>query len=337
MKSTFSTSSFLKLIFISIGVLWFTFVRHAHAQLISYEPFTAMTVGPGIVGSGSAASGWTDSGWFDGTDSRFGVISPTPSFSYQIAGGGLLSGGDRAILLATAPEPTPTNLLTYRTFSPQSTTLYFSFLVRPQTIGTGSDSIEFRIGDGNLPKIAFRPSGSNGTITPWLLTPSESGMGIGNALQAGQTYFIVVRLQKISASGFVVGAWINPMATETTPTSSLGNVFTSAPISRIGFKISSTDIGGPTSAIAIDEFRLGYLWEDVVPQAPLQTVPNVEIAAAHRLRWQTQVGKTYQVQYSYDMVQWFDLGASFSGNDLVKEVFDSTEADPKKFYRVKIW
>ena len=90
-----------------------------------------MPVGAGLSGSGATATGWTDSGWANGSDSRFQTADPVPHLTYQISGGALLDGSDRAVQLTTTPEPVPSGLFTSRMFPQQNTTVYFSFLVRP--------------------------------------------------------------------------------------------------------------------------------------------------------------------------------------------------------------
>src|SRR4051812_34714863 len=75
------------------------------AQLISYESFTGIAPSGGLVGSGADATGWTDGGWNGGSDVHFRVVAPTPRLTYQVGGGGLIDGSDRAVQLTTNPEP----------------------------------------------------------------------------------------------------------------------------------------------------------------------------------------------------------------------------------------
>jgi len=83
---------------------------------------------------------------------------------------------------------------------------------------------------------------------------------------------------------------------------------------------------------------MGFLRQPAGKQAgPAPTlVPDVAILQAVKLHWQSQTGKTYQVQYSYDLLTWFNLGSTISGNNQIKEVFDSANADAKKFYRIQV-
>jgi hypothetical protein len=72
----------------------------------------------------------------------------------------------------------------------------------------------------------------------------------------------------------------------------------------------------------------------------VQTVTNapvvVSILIAVEIGWNSQTGKTYQVQYAtaVNTNVWFDLGAPVPGNGSTNYVFDSTRVQPKRFYRV---
>ena len=89
-------------------------------------------------------------------------------------------------------------------------------------------------------------------------------------------------------------------------------------------------------SVIIDEFRMGYTWVDVVPQAaPPVILPSLEIKPAVMLEWQKEVGKTYQIQYSYDMNNWFDLGQPIQGSDEIQRAYDEISGNDKKFFRVE--
>jgi hypothetical protein len=114
-------------------------------------------------------------------------------------------------------------------------------------------------------------------------------------------------------------------------------VSSSSVFNSLGLAISSTDTGGPTTRMAIDEIRLGYTWNDVVPQGPATPlVPDLQITNAVKLKWQSVAGKTYQVQASYDLSAWSNFGSSIQGDGAIKSVFDSADSDAKRFYRVQI-
>lgn len=315
----------------------------AFAQLISYESFADMPKGAGVAGSGSNASGWTDAGWSGGSDARFQLVDPTPDLTHQLNGGPLVHGANRAVQLTTSPEPVPASLIASRSIPPQNTTFYVSFLVRPVGIGTGSDTIDLRLTSGTtlLGRVAFKPD--QGQQYMRLEVPIDTGSGGGGgsipALYAGQTYFVVMRVTRPSANSIGIAVQLNPPATYNgnfnySITQSISGNPT---IDRVGLSIASTDTGGPATTLIFDEIRVGYTWIDVVPPGPPpETVPDLTISSAVKLRWQTQSGKTYQPQYSYDLSTWYSLGSVISGNGQAKEIFDSTESDAKKFFRVQI-
>ncbi len=111
----------------------------------------------------------------------------------------------------------------------------------------------------------------------------------------------------------------------------------SVTVDSMGLKLSSTDTGGPSSTAAFDELRVGYTWNDVVPQGPpLPLVPNLQITRAVKLSWQSDATKSYQPQRSYDFSNWFNYGSAISGNGNVISIFDSTDVTAETLYRVQI-
>ena len=270
-----------------------------------------------------------------------------PSLTYQISGGALISGGNRAVQLGTAPEPVSGVLLAFRNIPAQTTTVYMSFLVRPTAIGTGSDSLDIRFSSGTtfLGRMALQPDqaqqylqiklpfdGAGGT--------SSSGAGPYNlTLSSQQTYFVVARITRPVATTFSIEVWVNPPAVypgSTTLFLSRAGA-SSASLDNIGLGISSIDTGGPSTSATFDEIRVGYTWSDVVLAGPVpQLVPDLQITQAAKLQWQSQSGKTYQVQTSYDLSTWVNFGSAITGNGTLKTVFDSADQDAKKFYRVQV-
>jgi hypothetical protein len=259
-----------------------TFAASALAQSIAYESFAGIPVGSGLAGSGSTATGWTDLGWTNGGDSRFRVVNPIPGLNYAIAGGAFLDGSDRAVQLTTNPEPVPVGLLASRTFPEQNTTVYFSFLVRPIFIGTGSDTLSLRLSNGvsSLALVALQPDVGQQFFNLTLLLDGGSG-GVGalgsQALYPSTTYLIAGRItwQIFPAT---VETWINPPAAYPgNGSQTLTKFELSGPsvFNSIGFAISSTDSGGPTSTAIFDELRIGYTWADVVPPSPITTLGNI--------------------------------------------------------------
>lgn len=257
-----------------------------HAQLIAYESFAGIPVGSGLSGSGSNATGWTDAGWNNGGDARFQVVSPAPSLSYQLRGGPLIEGNDRALQLSTNPEPVPGNgVAVTRSIAAQNTTLFVSYLVRPVTIGTGSDAIGLRFYQGTQSRGGFFLRTDDAQSQQYFNFRWDFPLGGGSGgsqtntppLYVGQTYLIVLRIRFPYTDYMVVDLWMNPSAGfVNNPSSSASFSFFQAPslmIDGVGFAISSADTGGPASSAIFDELRIGYTWADVVPQGPQPPEP----------------------------------------------------------------
>ena len=292
--------------------------------------------------------GWNDTTWSGGNDSRFRILDPAPDLSYQISGGGFVNGTSRALLLTTDPEPILPGLLASRTIPAQNTTLYFSFLVRPIAIGTGSDSIDIQLRSDStlLARIALQPDGGQSSLLIKLPSDGASGGGTSGggsgtvtSMYAPETYFIVARLSWPMPNQIRLDTGINPSFSGAPGFSQSRTRNLSGPLNlnSIGFGISSADTGGPTTTVMIDEFRIGYTWADVVlPGPPNPLVPSVAIDRAVKLRWQSEMGKNYQPQYSYNFNSWFNLGPVIAGDGTIKHIFDSAYPDAEKFYRIQI-
>lgn len=265
----------------------------ASAQLVAYESFAGMPVGAGLAGSGLTATGWSDSGWANGSDPRYQTADPIPDLIYQIAGGALVDGSNRAVQLTTNPEPVPAGLLTSRAFPEQNTTVYFSFLVRPIAVGTGSDTLHVRLSNGtsSLALVALQPEVGQQYFNLKLLFDGGGG-GVfatgSQALNPSTTYLIAGRITW-PTQGFpvMVETWINPPAAYAgNGSQSLTRFDLVGPrvFSSVGFGISSSDTGGPTSTAIFDELRIGYTWADVVLPGPTtSTLGNIST----RLRVET--------------------------------------------------
>jgi hypothetical protein len=132
----------------------------ASAQLIAYESFSGMPTGGGISGSGVDAVGWTQSSWQGAVAPYHSIGNQAPNMTYQITNGALLNGGDRCAIISTAPEPTVTTLALSRSFPTVASTAFVSLLIRPLTVGTGSDEITLTLqaSTNALGTLNFKPS-----------------------------------------------------------------------------------------------------------------------------------------------------------------------------------
>ncbi len=250
-------------------------VDFASGQLIAYESFSEIRLGNGLIGSGSDAFGWSDSAWGAGGNVRYQVVNPTPALDYQIGGGAFLSGTDRAVMLTTSPEPVPDGLVTSRMLPDQNTTLFFSFVVRPIVLGTGSDTLSLRLSNGSesLALVALRPDVGQQYFNLMLLPDGGSGSygALGSqALYPAITYLIVGRITWPFEGRVHVETWINPPAIYPGDGTGFLDKMLSSPaiLNSVGLAISSTDSGGPTSTAIFDELRIGYTWSDVVLPGP---------------------------------------------------------------------
>ena len=319
-------------------LIWFLalLVTHAQAQVVAYESFSGLPLGGGISGAGSDSFGWS-SGWTGAgvSDARFQIVAPVPSLSFQISGGGIIQGGNRALQLSTAPEPVPVPLSATRRFPNQNTTVYLSFLIRVPASGTGSDNIDLNLlsGDSIIRTIRFAPINPSPPVGTMSVFLNGNGTGILVSGDGSQTHLVVFKLS--ATSGWSL--WIDPTygSSGSSPMSGSGSI--PSVFDGLSLNIASTDSAGPSTTVILDEFRLGYTWSDVVLPPPASAlVPDVAVGQAVKLRWQSQSGKIYQVKYSYDLATWFNLGSAISGNGQIKEVFDSTNSDAKKFYRIEV-
>jgi hypothetical protein len=331
-----------------IVICWmFTLIAKASvgsAQLIAYESFSGMPVGGGINGSGSDATGWTEPSWQGASSPYLGIGNQSPNMTYQITNGALLNGEDRCAIISTAPEPTAgTNAVT-RTLPPLNSTFFMSFLVRPLSVGTGSDSlmVQFRSGSTLLGGVEMLPNTAQSSLLLNALQAEGAGSGgsSGNtSLSANVTYFVVLKVSRPNSFSFSCEGWINPTQT---PQPSRQFYWTSSSVptnassvDRVSLNSYSFDNGGPSTSAAIDEIRLGYTWNDVVPESTTQTVvPTLSIAPAVAVNWQSKEDKSYQPQRSYDLTNWVNFGSTISGDGQQQSFFDSADQVPRSFYRV---
>ena len=94
--------------------------------------------------------------------------------------------------------------------------------------------------------------------------------------------------------------------------------------------IVDTNLASLGNDFALDD--LSFVSTSVVTNVPVR----VSIFTAVEIGWNSETGKTYQVQYAtaVDTNLWFALGAPVAGNGSTNYVFDSTRVQPKRFYRV---
>jgi Abnormal spindle-like microcephaly-assoc'd, ASPM-SPD-2-Hydin len=250
-------------------IAFVTVLASAHGQLVSYESFSGMSLG-NVSGSGTDAAGWTNAGWSNATSPYFQCVDPDPDLTYQFPSSNrYINGGNRALQVTTAPEPTSGTYRAYRTIAPQNTTLYTSFLVRVSEVGTGTDAIEFNFGDSTsaVGRVVFTPNLNGTSMNCALVAPNGFSWGTGPQLAMGSTTHIVIRLARTSSTLYMVQYWVNGVLSS--PFDLNIPVAENAVLSRIGFTSYSADSGGPASYLLVDDIRIGYSYDDVLnTQAP---------------------------------------------------------------------
>lgn len=304
------------------------------AQLLSYESFTGMQLG-NVSGTGSDSLGWLDSGWSNAVSPYYQCVDPAPDLTYQFSNSNQsINGGDRALRVTTAPEPTSGTNRAFRTIPAQNTTLHASFLVRVEAVGSGTDAVEFNVGDaaGAVGRVVLTPNLAGTGMHCALIAPNGFSWGAGPLLTAGQTTHVVLRLARTSATLYKTQYWVNGVLSSAFDIEI--PVASNAVLSRASVTSLSADTGGPASTVSIDEIRVGYTYNDVLPASPPpEEVPSVQIEPAMRIRWVSEANKSYQPQKSYDLTGWSNFGSARSGNGAPLEFFDSVD-DSKAFYRV---
>jgi sulfatase modifying factor 1 len=92
---------------------------------------------------------------------------------------------------------------------------------------------------------------------------------------------------------------------------------------------------GENSGNSGRDSRRGFRVAAAVETQPAPNVPDLVIEDAVELKWQSQVGVNYQVQYSPDMKSWFDDGAPIGGTGSGLSALRSKDSE-RKYYRVRI-
>lgn len=300
-------------IFLPFFFLFSFCAQNACSQLLGYESFSEMPLGGGISGSGSDSTGWAID-WNGSTDARFNIIDPSPQLSYQPSGAALIKGGNRAIMITTSPEPVPGNHTIFRSFR--------------------HHFVHYRIQFSTLWNSGLRPNHDYSTVTYFGAARGWNCCGGSSAFYTvGETYLALGIIEKIDARRFRFVWRVDGLGGES---SSSATADIDEMISTIGLGISSSDTGGPTTTVIIDEIRVGYTRADVIPPFTPSITPTVEIVPAHKIQWLTVSGTTYQVQVSFDLQDWINFGSPIAGDGTVKFLFDEIGSKPQKFYRVEV-
>jgi hypothetical protein len=307
------------------------------SQTVANESFSERPLSAGIPAATVTDPDWNTEWSGSGASSGyFSIVDPVPDLEYTVSGGGSILGGSRALMITTAPEPVPVSLSVSREFDYPLTTTYFRFLLRVPNSGTGTDQVEINMHAGSSVFHTFRFNPQNPTPPVGRLFFLFGGGGFGYSLSGTSTTTHLIVFMSGSDGSYAY--WIDPAyGSFNSPKRQEGGSGTGPRFDKISVGVSSTDGGGPTTTVLLDEFRIGYTWADVVaPPVTAPLVPNLTIDTASRISWQSINGKAYQVQYSYNLTDWFNYGSTVTGNGQVMQVFDSRDSSNAKYYRVAI-
>ncbi len=67
---------------------------------------------------------------------------------------------------------------------------------------------------------------------------------------------------------------------------------------------------------------------------PALKVPEVTIAFAAKLTWESEFGQTYQIQQSSDNIHWENVGGTFLGDGKLQGWTSDTDA-ARRFFRIQ--
>jgi hypothetical protein len=246
----------------------------------SYAPgeLTGQAGGTGFSGAWTAAAGPTQ------------VVDPGAPLSYAVPGGGLVDGGNRALLIEGTSNGD--NILFRSLASPvASNEIYVGFLFQ---LRSGS------VGDNDF-AVFWHDNAATGSHTsaPNLGLKGNEGVGGGAThdfvaridlagasaysidVAVGQTYYVVGRLYK-SAPGAanpfdLFALWIDPAAVDPTPDATGSHTAGLASFGMLGMRSANLD---SDDDILVDALRYGTTWLDVVPVPEPETALLVALGLA---------------------------------------------------------
>lgn len=250
-------------------------VGPAHAALIAYEGFD-YSPGTDIRGQ-SGGTGWAAGSSWTGYDPQ--VTWPGLVASSGLSYGNLATQGN-ALTTATTPgtNPPPSSALYWRNLPPfgqEGTTLYVSFLFRPESgFGYyGGINLTDDFGNG----IFVGKSGAPGYDNYGLEGPLNDIDSSNVAVKAGETVFIVLKAQFLAGND-IYSIYVNPILDGVEPLPSATKTdFDPVPGSPLA---GSTLIFNNFGYYTIDEIRLGTTYADVTPTgAPIPEPGSLALLA----------------------------------------------------------
>jgi len=234
----------------------------ATAMPFAIESFTYGTTAPRELHGQDGGVGWA--GPWSADTAKTDVVEPATPLQYQVPGGALIDGGDRALALTGAND----NLAVRPLAAPQADDVYISFLLRWAGGNfNDNDFAVFWFDSRDGPNIGVKMNEGGGGTRDFMarLGPFGGAVVYGGDIQDHSTTFLVVgRLYKSVPGGNYdrYSLWVNPAYGD------FANPLGTA-TRDVGFA-SFTKAGIRTfqlhdDTVLIDELRIGRQWRDVVP------------------------------------------------------------------------
>ncbi len=309
-------------------------VTFADSWIIAADDFDSYSPG-GLAGQGAATNGWT-SPWAGNALPYLKAAAAPAALNYQVPARGGLTSGAGCLETTTAPEPISGEPSLTRSFTPTKADLYVGFTFQISAVGSGTDTFYADILTSTGATVAsYKLTPSRNTTYPGLYWRDQDGSGQGKFLPDGTSasvYFGVMEFRHVDG-GYIPSVWANPAAYSTPAFS--GSSAVDEPLAAIRFRVASSDSGGPSTTIRVDNLRIGYTYDAVVPQVPANAeFPNFAFEPARRITWFGNPALKYRVEVSDDAKTWLPLNVNYTvGTNNPMEVF-VTEQGNRKFYRV---
>ena len=239
----------------------------AVAAPLASESFEGDLTGPlsGQAGGG----GWNGSWTAPGNVTRADVVDTTSSpMSFAVTGGGLVSGGSRALEVQLS-GPAASQLCGARTLAtPIAQTFYVGYLVRYHA-GTGwsgnnTFTLHLSTSASATTTLNFGLRGGQFVIRSGTGTP-VSGASTGGPVANGTDYYLVCLLNWSGSAFTNANLWLNPAADDDTATpngDAVLNGLTQSVITHVFFRQAALEAD---DVLRADEIRIGTAWSDVVP------------------------------------------------------------------------
>ncbi|MEO0508639.1 MAG: hypothetical protein AAF065_02125 [Verrucomicrobiota bacterium] len=238
-------------------------LRPALGVVLAYDDFEDYDLGDLEAGNNNAGDGWGDP-WSANTVVT-SIINPNGALSYQIPGGGLIDGGNRANEINGN-----SNTVFSRTLqAPVSDTIYVGFLfyAAPGTSFAKNDFAALWLGEAlfvGAPSIGLKSNfGPNDEDLMGRITGNREVYG--SEMNIGQTYYMVAKISKTGGMSTYnqLDLWVNPSVGDSNSPlgTSTGNIQFSE-FSAVGFRsvnLNSND------RLWFDALTIATEWEDVVP------------------------------------------------------------------------